>query len=200
MSECSEGAGGPGGVELSVSQTHACSTRALAAYVCRRPARACPCTHRSYHLWEGVVGWPVAADAVCLVRRGLGLGLTDLGPWPLSLYVNTDIMVKPDGVARNLVGEIISRFEVRIDGGGWMHYRWIDPIGAGWDAGPEPSQIISTDQPPLPSPYVIDPKQQRKGFKLVGLKLMHASQELLAEHYKDLVGWRFGGWSACGDL
>lgn len=48
------------------------------------------------------------------------------------------IMIKPDGVQRGLVGDIIKRFE-------------------------------------------------QKGFKLVALKLMHASNELLAEHYKDLA-------------
>ena len=51
-------------------------------------------------------------------------------------------MVKPDGVQRGLVGEIISRFE-------------------------------------------------RKGFKLVALKVMHASSELLNEHYRDLAGKPF---------
>lgn len=46
-------------------------------------------------------------------------------------------MVKPDGVQRGLVGEIISRFE-------------------------------------------------KKGFKLVALKLVKAPEELAKEHYKDL--------------
>lgn len=46
-------------------------------------------------------------------------------------------MVKPDGVQRGLVGEIISRFE-------------------------------------------------KKGFKLIGLKLFQCSKELAEEHYKDL--------------
>ncbi|XP_019958613.1 nucleoside diphosphate kinase 3 isoform X2 [Paralichthys olivaceus] len=49
----------------------------------------------------------------------------------------TFIAVKPDGVQRRLVGEIVRRFE-------------------------------------------------RKGFKLVGLKLMQASEELLREHYSEL--------------
>ncbi|KAG1967611.1 nucleoside diphosphate kinase 3 isoform X1 [Pimephales promelas] len=49
----------------------------------------------------------------------------------------TFIAVKPDGVQRRLVGEIIRRFE-------------------------------------------------RKGFKLVGMKLLQASEEQLAEHYRDL--------------
>ncbi|XP_051245369.1 nucleoside diphosphate kinase 3 [Dicentrarchus labrax] len=49
----------------------------------------------------------------------------------------TFIAVKPDGVQRKLVGEILHRFE-------------------------------------------------RKGFKLVGLKLVQASEELLREHYWDL--------------
>ncbi|CAL9707778.1 unnamed protein product [Knipowitschia caucasica] len=49
----------------------------------------------------------------------------------------TFIAVKPDGVQRGLIGEIIKRFE-------------------------------------------------QKGFKLVGLKLIQASQELLSKHYADL--------------
>ncbi|XP_043084941.1 nucleoside diphosphate kinase 3 isoform X1 [Puntigrus tetrazona] len=49
----------------------------------------------------------------------------------------TFIAVKPDGVQRRLVGEIIRRFE-------------------------------------------------RKGFKLVGMKLLQASEEQLREHYRDL--------------
>ncbi|XP_034450012.1 nucleoside diphosphate kinase 3 isoform X1 [Hippoglossus hippoglossus] len=49
----------------------------------------------------------------------------------------TFIAVKPDGVQRKLVGEIVRRFE-------------------------------------------------KKGFKLVGLKLMQASEELLREHYSEL--------------
>ncbi|KAJ8363630.1 hypothetical protein SKAU_G00124610 [Synaphobranchus kaupii] len=49
----------------------------------------------------------------------------------------TFIAIKPDGVQRRLVGEIIQRFE-------------------------------------------------QKGFKLVGMKFLHASEELLKEHYSDL--------------
>ncbi|KAG5854255.1 NME/NM23 nucleoside diphosphate kinase 2a [Anguilla rostrata] len=48
----------------------------------------------------------------------------------------TFIAIKPDGVQRRLVGEIIKRFE-------------------------------------------------QKGFKLVGMKLLHASEELLQEHYSE---------------
>ncbi|KAJ8283891.1 hypothetical protein COCON_G00027410 [Conger conger] len=48
----------------------------------------------------------------------------------------TFIAIKPDGVQRGLVGEIIKRFE-------------------------------------------------QKGFKLVGMKLLHASEELLQEHYSE---------------
>lgn len=54
----------------------------------------------------------------------------------------TYIMIKPDGVARGLVGEIIGRFE-------------------------------------------------KKGFKLVGLRLTSPDQALLEEHYKDLAGKKF---------
>jgi nucleoside-diphosphate kinase len=54
----------------------------------------------------------------------------------------TFIMVKPDGVQRNLVGTIITRFE-------------------------------------------------RKGFKLVGLKLLAVTPELAAEHYAEHVGKPF---------
>ncbi|XP_062382034.1 NME/NM23 nucleoside diphosphate kinase 2a isoform X2 [Sardina pilchardus] len=49
----------------------------------------------------------------------------------------TFIAIKPDGVQRGLIGEIISRFE-------------------------------------------------RKGFKLVGMKLIHAPEDLLRQHYADL--------------
>lgn len=56
----------------------------------------------------------------------------------------TFIAVKPDGVQRRLVGEIIRRFE-------------------------------------------------KKGFKLVGLKLMQASESLLKEHYWDLRSRPFFG-------
>ncbi|EDV22051.1 expressed hypothetical protein [Trichoplax adhaerens] len=54
----------------------------------------------------------------------------------------TYIMVKPDGVDRGLVGDIISRFE-------------------------------------------------KRGYKLVALKLKLASEELLREHYADLAGKPF---------
>jgi nucleoside-diphosphate kinase len=64
-----------------------------------------------------------------------------------SLAVRAEIsyvMVKPDGVQRGLVGDIISRFE-------------------------------------------------RKGFKLVGLKLFQTPNELAEEHYKDLSSKPFYG-------
>ncbi|KAG2293374.1 hypothetical protein Bca52824_040043 [Brassica carinata] len=54
----------------------------------------------------------------------------------------TYIMVKPDGIQRGLVGEIISRFE-------------------------------------------------RKGFKLIGLKMLQCPKELAQEHYKDLSAKSF---------
>lgn len=54
----------------------------------------------------------------------------------------TYIMIKPDGVARGLAGEIIGRFE-------------------------------------------------RKGFKLVALKMVTPGKALLEEHYKDLAGKKF---------
>ena len=54
----------------------------------------------------------------------------------------TFVMVKPDGVQRNLVGEVISRFE-------------------------------------------------KRGLKLVGLKLMQISQELAAKHYGEHQGKPF---------
>lgn len=54
----------------------------------------------------------------------------------------TFIMVKPDGVQRGLVGQIITRFEQR-------------------------------------------------GFKLVAMKFMQANEELLREHYSDLVSKPF---------
>jgi len=58
--------------------------------------------------------------------------------------MTSDIMIKPDGVQRGLVGEIIGRFE-------------------------------------------------RKGFKLVALKSMNASKDLLNEHYQDLADKPFFG-------
>jgi len=54
----------------------------------------------------------------------------------------TYIMIKPDGVQRNLVGEIIKRFEQR-------------------------------------------------GYHLAALKMVHASEALLQEHYKDLSEKKF---------
>ena len=56
----------------------------------------------------------------------------------------TFIMVKPDGVQRNLVGEVISRFE-------------------------------------------------RRGLKMCGLKMLHASQALLSSHYAEHEGRPFFG-------
>lgn len=82
-------------------------------------------------------------------------------------------MIKPDGVARNLVGEIIARFEVRFIT--WLPFRHTTRL-----MGCSTRQFLHTH--PLTSITL-----QRKGFKLVGLKLMHASPELLAEHYQDLV-------------
>ncbi|KAI0362695.1 nucleoside diphosphate kinase [Trametes cingulata] len=60
----------------------------------------------------------------------------------MSVSERTYIMVKPDGVQRGLVGNIISRFEQR-------------------------------------------------GFKLVALKLVHATPEHLEKHYADLKGKPF---------
>ncbi len=54
----------------------------------------------------------------------------------------TYIMIKPDGVQRGLIGEIIGRFE-------------------------------------------------KKGFKLIGLKIQNASRELLERHYADLSTKKF---------
>ncbi|XP_006823799.2 nucleoside diphosphate kinase A-like [Saccoglossus kowalevskii] len=54
----------------------------------------------------------------------------------------TFIMVKPDGVQRGIIGEVIKRFEL-------------------------------------------------KGFKLVGMKFLQASEDLLKEHYKDLASRPF---------
>ncbi|KAJ4488206.1 nucleoside diphosphate kinase [Lentinula aciculospora] len=60
----------------------------------------------------------------------------------MSTKEQTYIMVKPDGVQRGLVGEIIARFE-------------------------------------------------KRGFKLVALKLVHATTEHLEKHYADLKGKPF---------
>ncbi|KAK0459509.1 nucleoside diphosphate kinase [Desarmillaria tabescens] len=60
----------------------------------------------------------------------------------MSTQERTYIMIKPDGVQRNLVGKIIARFEER-------------------------------------------------GYKLVALKLVHATPEHLEKHYADLKGKAF---------
>jgi len=60
----------------------------------------------------------------------------------MSFTERTYIMIKPDGVQRNLVGKIIARFEER-------------------------------------------------GYKLVALKLVHATPEHLEKHYADLKGKSF---------
>ncbi|KAJ3726267.1 nucleoside diphosphate kinase [Lentinula raphanica] len=60
----------------------------------------------------------------------------------MSTKEQTYIMVKPDGVQRGLVGEIIARFE-------------------------------------------------KRGFKLVAMKLVHATTEHLEKHYADLKGKPF---------
>ena len=60
----------------------------------------------------------------------------------MSRSERTYIMVKPDGVQRGLVGEIVKRFE-------------------------------------------------QKGFKLVAMKFMQASKELLRDHYADLKTKKF---------
>lgn len=60
----------------------------------------------------------------------------------MSRLEKTFVMVKPDGVQRSLVGEVISRFE-------------------------------------------------KKGLKLIGLKLMQVSQELAAKHYGEHQGKPF---------
>ncbi|KAF8911939.1 nucleoside diphosphate kinase [Gymnopilus junonius] len=60
----------------------------------------------------------------------------------MSITERTYIMIKPDGVQRNLVGKIITRFEER-------------------------------------------------GFKLIALKLVHATPEHLEKHYADLKGKPF---------
>ncbi|XP_053194690.1 nucleoside diphosphate kinase 3 isoform X2 [Scomber japonicus] len=67
-----------------------------------------------------------------------------LRPGWTGVNERTFIAVKPDGVQRRLVGEIVRRFE-------------------------------------------------KKGFKLVGLKLTQASEELLKEHYWDLRSKPFFG-------
>ncbi|KAF7322807.1 Nucleoside diphosphate kinase [Mycena chlorophos] len=60
----------------------------------------------------------------------------------MSVNERTYIMIKPDGVQRNLVGKIIARFEER-------------------------------------------------GYKLIALKLVHATPEHLEKHYEDLKGKGF---------
>lgn len=70
-----------------------------------------------------------------LVRRPEGTGAVPAAY--TGVHERTFLAVKPDGVQRRLVGEIVRRFE-------------------------------------------------RKGFKLVALKLVQASEELLREHYAEL--------------
>nr|XP_040132806.1 nucleoside diphosphate kinase 3 isoform X2 [Ictidomys tridecemlineatus] len=82
-----------------------------------------------------------AAAMICLVLTILA----NLFPAACSgVHERTFLAVKPDGVQRRLVGEIVRRFE-------------------------------------------------RKGFKLVALKLVQASEELLCEHYAELRGRPFYG-------
>uniref|UniRef100_A0ACB8EKK3 Uncharacterized protein n=1 Tax=Sphaerodactylus townsendi TaxID=933632 RepID=A0ACB8EKK3_9SAUR len=85
----------------------------------------------------GVEGTPKASQrqGVC-GRTPFAKGCSDL-VFMASNTERTFIAVKPDGVQRGLVGEIIKRFE-------------------------------------------------QKGFKLVALKFMHASEDLLKQHYIDL--------------
>lgn len=72
---------------------------------------------------------PAARTARCAAAAAAG---------PVSVRAEISyIMIKPDGVQRGLVGEIISRFE-------------------------------------------------KKGFKLVGLKMFQCTKEIAEEHYKDL--------------
>lgn len=54
----------------------------------------------------------------------------------------TYVMIKPDGVQRNLIGEIINRFE-------------------------------------------------KKGLKLVAMKMVHLTEKMAAEHYREHVGKKF---------
>lgn len=56
-------------------------------------------------------------------------------------------MVKPDGVARNLVGEIISRFEVRADLEADVGLSRSSVPRAVHLGGPEPSTVSSPTNP-----------------------------------------------------
>ncbi|KAG7506674.1 nucleoside diphosphate kinase A2-like [Solea senegalensis] len=72
----------------------------------------------------------------------MGSGPSAAGPSAAAIIMTeikerTFIAIKPDGVQRGLIGDIIKRFEV-------------------------------------------------KGFKLVGMKMLHASEDLLKQHYDDL--------------
>ncbi|KAF3500852.1 hypothetical protein F2Q69_00040095 [Brassica cretica] len=83
----------------------------------------------------------------------------------------TYIMVKPDGIQRGLVGEIISRFEKK----------GFKLIGLKMFQCPrelaEVGEIIS--------------RFEKKGFKLIGLKMFQCPRELAEEHYKDLSSKSF---------
>ncbi|VDD81374.1 unnamed protein product [Mesocestoides corti] len=88
--------------------------------------------------------WSTGSYIFCRCPHGLppNLAFAVSCPKMSEFQERTFIMVKPDGVQRGLVGEIIKRFE-------------------------------------------------RRGFKLVALKFMHANEDLLNEHYAALAGKPF---------
>uniref|UniRef100_A0A2I3MSM0 Nucleoside diphosphate kinase n=2 Tax=Cercopithecinae TaxID=9528 RepID=A0A2I3MSM0_PAPAN len=86
---------------------------------------------------RGLRRGPRAPDPSLLVRPSSGLPPSALKRGPSWTRERTLVAVKPDGVQRRLVGDVIQRFE-------------------------------------------------RRGFTLVGMKMLQAPESVLAEHYQDL--------------
>jgi nucleoside-diphosphate kinase len=83
---------------------------------------------------------------------------------PGTPFERTFVAVKPDGVQRGLVGEIVQRFEKV--GFPLFEFDW------------------STYSVYRVSIFVLL-RHQQKGFKVVGLKLVQASVETVQEHYAE---------------
>jgi nucleoside diphosphate kinase len=83
-------------------------------------------------------------------------------------------MIKPDGVQRQLVGEIIG---VSRSGLAQVLPRFI-ALGSCTDVLPR-------------TPSSTDQRFERRGYSLVGMKMVHASKEHIEKHYEDLAGKPF---------
>ena len=92
------------------------------------------------------------------------------------------VMVKPDGVQRGLVGEIIGRFERKGE----------SKMGCGRRASSlRSSSLFCTRGAPLTPPPPPHTQHPPTGFKLVGLKLYQTPESVAKEHYKDLASKPF---------